>query len=86
MLRALLCSSSVGQNCDIQHLVSSNFRWSPGAQIERGLCTGRPPIVVMIQETVWYNFDLLAHCHCSLSSLNMCTGRPLINVMVPDAV
>ena len=86
MFRALLCSSSGGQNCIIQHLVSSHSvggrpvrrlredcshastcfehccaphqevkivlcsiwyrhtcRWPSGAQVERGLCTGRPP-------------------------------------------
>ena len=37
MFRALLCSSSRGQNCIIQHLVSSHCRWPSGAQVERGL-------------------------------------------------
>jgi len=37
MFRALLCSSSGGQNCIIQHLVSSHCRWPSGAQVERGL-------------------------------------------------
>jgi len=36
-----MCSSSGGQNCIIQH-----------AQVERGLCTGRPPTGVMIPAAV----------------------------------
>ena len=44
-----------GQNCNIQPLVSSTYRWPSGAQVERGInpCTGRPSIGVMIQETVY---------------------------------
>ena len=34
-------------------------RWPSGAQIERGLCTGRPPIGVTIPYAVQYNVDLL---------------------------
>ena len=40
MFRALLCSSSGGQNCIIQHLVSS---LSVGGRPVRRLRTGRPP-------------------------------------------
>jgi len=36
MFRALLCSSSVGKNCIIQHLVSSHCRWPSGAPVDRG--------------------------------------------------
>ena len=32
------------------------YRWRPRAQVERGLCTGRPPIDVMIPEALQYNF------------------------------
>ena len=32
-----MCSSSGGQNCIIQHLVSSYPRWSSGVQVERRL-------------------------------------------------
>jgi len=39
MFRAPLCSSSGGQNCIIQHLVSSHCRWPSRAV----LCTGWPP-------------------------------------------
>jgi len=41
MFRALLCSSLGGQNCIIQHLVSS-----------LNLCTGRQPTSVMIPDAV----------------------------------
>jgi len=36
-------------------------RWPSGAQVERrlNLCTGRPPIGVIIPDVVQYNFDLL---------------------------
>ena len=34
-------------------------RWPVGAQSSLNLCTGRPPIGVMIPQAVWYNFDLL---------------------------
>jgi len=27
-------------------------RWPSGAQVDRGLCTGRPPTVVMISDAV----------------------------------
>ena len=47
-----MCLSSGGQNCIIQHLVSSHCRWPSRAQVERGLCTGQPPIGVMIPEAV----------------------------------
>jgi len=52
MFLALLCSSSGGQKCIIQHLVSSHSvggrpvhrlregRWPSGAQVERGLQSG----------------------------------------------
>jgi len=33
MFRTLLCSSSGGQNCIIQHLVSHTCRWPSGAQV-----------------------------------------------------
>jgi len=36
-----------------------NCRWLSGAQVERGLCTGQPPTVVMIPDAVQYNFYLL---------------------------
>jgi len=37
MFRALLCSSSGGQNCIIQHLVSSHSVGGSCAQVESGL-------------------------------------------------
>ena len=46
-------------------LYHHTFRWPSRAQVERGLvlsvnlCTGRPPIGVMILEAVKHNFDLL---------------------------
>ena len=36
------------------------YRWPSRAQV----CSGRPPIVVMIPETVQYNFDLLMMSTC----------------------
>ena len=45
-----MCSSSGGQNCFIQSLVSSRAQSSPN------LCAGWPPVCVMIPETVQYNF------------------------------
>ena len=63
IFRALLCSSSGGQNCIIQHLVSSH---SVGVRpVHRlggdslNLCTGRPSTNLMIPVAVKYNFDLL---------------------------
>jgi len=50
-----LCSSSGGQNCIIQDLVSSHCRWPSRAQVENSslnLCTGRPPTGVMIPVAV----------------------------------
>ena len=48
-----MCSSSGGQNCIIQHLVSSTpVRGRP-------MRTGRPPTGVMLPDAVYYNFDLL---------------------------
>jgi len=41
-----------GQNCIIQHLVSSHL-WVAV------WCTGRPPTNVMMPDAVQYNFDLL---------------------------
>ena len=57
MFRALMCSSSGGQNCIIQHLVSSH---SVGGRLvyrlreesSLNLCTGRPLICVMIPDAV----------------------------------
>ena len=72
MFRALLCSSSGGQNCIIQHLVSSH---SVGAVP----CTGPLPICapdgylqsVTIPDAVQYNFDLLM---MSTTVLETCRG------------
>jgi len=58
-----MCSSSGGQNCILQHLVSSHC--VGGRPVHRlredciSLCTGRPPTGVMIPDAVKYNFDLL---------------------------
>ena len=49
------------------------YRWPSRAQIERlrsiqsslNLCTGRPPIGMMIPETVLYNFALLTMSTCA---------------------
>ena len=47
------------------------YRWPSGAQVERGLqsslnlCTGRPPIGMMIPEAVYFNFDLLMISTCA---------------------
>ena len=63
MFRALLCSSSGGQNCIIQHLVSSHC--VGGRLVHRlredslNLCMRRPPIGVMIPEAAECNFYLL---------------------------
>ena len=35
------------------------YRWPSGEQSSLSLCTGWPPIGVMIPEAVWYNFGLL---------------------------
>jgi len=50
-----MCSSSGGQNCIIQHLVSSHFvggrpvhRLREEEESSLNLCTGRPPTGVMI--------------------------------------
>ena len=57
MFRALLCSSSGGQNCIIQHLVSPHYPVG-GRPVHRlredsvNLCTGRPPTGVMIPDAV----------------------------------
>jgi len=48
MFRALLCLSSGGQNCIIQHLLSSHS--VRGRPVK--LCTGRPPTGVMIPDAV----------------------------------
>jgi len=72
MFRALLCSSSGGQNCIVQHLVSSH-------------CVGGRPVhslgedcapdghlhSVMIPDAVQYNFDLLM---MSTTVLETCKG------------
>ena len=58
-----MCSASGGQNCIVQHLVSSHS--VGGYPVHRlgedclNLCTGRPPTGVMIRDAVQYNFDLL---------------------------
>ena len=63
------CSSSGGQNCTIQPLVSSHS--VGGRPVHRlredflNLSTGRPPIGVMIPEAVWYNFGLLTMSMCA---------------------
>ena len=55
-----MCSSSGGQNCIIQPLVSSNsVGGRPVHRLREDPCTGRPPIGVMIPEAVRYNFDLM---------------------------
>ena len=59
MFRILLCSSSGGQNCIIQHLVSSHSVGGRPVHRLRADCIGRPPTGVMIPDTVKYNFDLL---------------------------
>ena len=46
-------------NCIIQHWYRHTCRWPSGAQVERGLCTGRPAAGVTIPDAVLYNFDLL---------------------------
>jgi len=61
---SIMCSSSGGQNCIIQHLVSSHsVGGSPVRRLREesslNLCTGRPPTGVMIPDAVLYNFDLL---------------------------
>ena len=40
-------------------------RWPSGAQSTHNLCTGRPPIGVMIPDAVQYNFDLLMMSTCT---------------------
>ena len=52
MFRALLYSSRGDQNCIIQHLVSSHSVGPSRAQVERGLCTGRPPTGVTIPDAI----------------------------------
>jgi len=46
-------------------------RWPSGAQVERGLYTGRPPTGVMIPDAVKYTFDLLM---MSITVLETCRG------------
>jgi len=61
MFRALLCSSSGGLNCIIQHLVSPHTV-RPVHRLRESclnLCTGRPPTGVTIPDAVQYNLDLL---------------------------
>jgi len=53
MFRALLCSSSGGQNCIIQHLVLSHcVGGRPVHRLREELCTGRPPAGVTIPDAV----------------------------------
>jgi len=56
-----MCSSSVGENCIIQHLVSSHTcRWPSGAQVESGLC--QP-----VHRTATYKFDDTRCCTIQFS-------------------
>ena len=53
MFQALLCSSSGGQNCVIQYLVSLHSVGDrPVHGLREDLCTGRPPTGVMIPDAV----------------------------------
>ena len=57
-----MCSSSVGQNFIVQHLVSSPVGGRPAQRFREeslNLCTGLPPTGVMIPDAVYYNFELL---------------------------
>jgi len=48
-----ICSSSGGQNCIIQHLVSSHsVGGRPVHRLREDLCTGRPPTGVMIPDAI----------------------------------
>ena len=47
------CSSSGGQNCIIQHLVSSHsVGGRPVHGLREDLCTGRPPTGMMIPDAI----------------------------------
>jgi len=72
MFRALLCSSSGGQNCIVQHLVSSH---SAGGRPVHRLGEDSP----RCQRTKMQPSDIE-------SSLNLCTERSLTGAMIPDAV
>ena len=67
-----MCSTSGGQNCITQPLVSSHL-WVAGRLVHRfredslNLCTRWPPIGVMIPEAVKCNFDLLMLSTCARS-------------------
>jgi len=52
MFRALFCSTSGGQIVLHSTLYRRTCSWPSGAQVERRLCTGRPPTGVMIPDAV----------------------------------
>jgi len=57
MFRELLCSSSGGQYCIIQHLVFViPVGGHPVHKLREDLCTRRPPTGVMIPDTVLIQF------------------------------
>jgi len=51
--------------------IIKNYRWPSGAEVGRGLCTGRPPTGVTIPDAVEYNFDLPV---MSTTVLETCRG------------
>jgi len=60
MFRALLCSSSGAQNCNIQHLVSPHsVGGRPVHMSSSKLCTGRPPSECYDIRCCIIQFDLL---------------------------
>ena len=88
MFRALLCLSSGGQNCIVQHLVSSHC--VGGRPVHRlredclNLCTGRQPtqrgLSQPVHRTQTYTEGTLSTCAPDDNlhrgdSLNLCTGR-----------
>ena len=48
------------------------YRWPSGAQSSLNLCTGRPPISVMIPEAVKYNFDAESQLYMTRKLLACC--------------
>ena len=83
MFQALLCLSSGGQNCIIQHLVSSNSVGSRPVHRLRedplNLCTGRPPIGVMMSTVLIIRRSKLYYAASGI--ITPVGGRP-----IPDAV
>jgi len=59
MFRALCAHRQEGKIVLYSIWYHHTYKWPSRAQSSLNLCTGRPPIGVMIPDAVQYNFDLL---------------------------